>query len=645
MPESLFNGPRRRTLHLRPEVAIVRALTILAVFAVVAALYFAKPILVPLAIATLLTFVLAPPMRLLRNLGLGRVPAVTVVVLGAFLLIFGIGSFLGQQVTELAKQLPQYQYVIQSKIQGLSAATSGSILERLSGLLDRLNRQLTSKQAPGSNPEPQGEGSPAPAPVPVEIHQPAPSPIDVAGRVLSPALNVFATAGLVVIFVIFFLLQRRDLRDRIIRIAGSHDLGRTTEALDDAGQRLSRYFLAQTALNALFGVIVAVGLAVIGVPNPMLWGVLSMVLRFVPYIGAIISAAFPTALAIAVSPDWTMALWTIGLFIVIEPLIGQVLEPLLYGHSTGLSPVAVILAATFWTWLWGPIGLLLSTPVTVCLAVLGRHIDGLEFVEVLIGRQAPLSPPQRFYQRALAEDINEVTDQAEEMLKNISLLEYYDGVVLPGLVLAQIDFARGVLDRSHIEGINEVMEELVDELSDHEDGVRSTQREGAASKEARAKGSRAGTGERSRPEWLPEDCGIACLWGRGPFDKALATVLAQLLEKHGLKPQVGSGAEASNVIRLGSPEVKLVCFSSLHIGRSSTRIRYSVRRMRDRFAQAKVLLCLWGEDLGELVGHERAGDRDADGYAASFKDALDCLRSEECLDEAAGFDAVGPGAA
>jgi predicted PurR-regulated permease PerM len=626
---------------------MVRALTILAVFAVVAALYFAKAILVPLAIATLLTFVLAPPMRLLRNLGLGRIPAVAVVVLGAFLLIFGIGSFLGQQVTELAKQLPQYQYVVQSKIQSLSAAANGSIFERLSGLLDRLNRQLTTRQAPASNPEPQGEGSPAPAPIPVEIHQPAPSPIDVVGRVLSPALDLLATSGLVVILVIFFLLERRDLRDRIIRIAGSHDLGRTTEALDDAAQRLSRYFLAQTALNALFGVIVAVGLAVIGVPNPLLWGVLSMVLRFVPYIGATISAAFPTALAIAVSPDWTMALWTIGLFIVIEPLIGQVLEPLLYGHSTGLSPVAVILAATFWTWLWGPIGLLLSTPVTVCLAVLGRHIEWLEFVEVLIGREAPLSSPQQFYQRALAKDLNEVTDQAEQMLKNISLLEYYDGVVLPGLVLAQIDFARGVLDARHIEGVNEVMEELVDELSDHDDGARSTEEaEGAASTQAHPKESGAGTGERSQPEWLP-DCGIACLWGRGPFDKALASVLAQLLEKHGLKSQVGLASETSNVIKLGNPEVKVVCFSSLHIGRSSAQIRYSIRRMRGRFAQAKVLLCLWGDDLGELRGRDQAIDRDAECYAASFKDALDCLRSEECLYEARrpGFDAVGPGAA
>ena len=611
---------------------MVRALSILAVLAVIAALYFAKAILVPLAIATLLTFVLAPPVRLLRNLGLGRILSVAVVVLGAFLVIFGIGSFLGQQVTDLAKQLPQYQYVIQSKVQSLSAATSGNVLERLSGLLDRLNRQLASPQAPASNQAPQAGSSPAAPPTPVEIVQPPPSALDFIGKLMSPLLDPLATLGLVVIFVIFFLLERRNLRDRIIRIAGSHDLRRTTEALDDAAQRLSRYFLAQTALNALFGVIVAVGLAVIGVPNPMLWGVLSMVLRFVPYIGAIISAAFPTALAIAVGPDWSMALWTIGLFVVIEPVIGQVLEPLLYGHSTGLSPVAVVLAATFWTWLWGPIGLLLSTPVTVCLAVLGRHIEWLEFVEVLIGREAPLSPPQRFYQRALAQDIDEVTDQAEEILRKAPLIEYYDGVVLPGLVLAQIDFARGQLDRKDIEAINQVLEELVDELSDHEDDAAAEAGD-AASEQADAEGSHADTSEREPPEELPE-CGVACLWGRGPFDKALASILAQLLARHGLEPEVGLAAETSNVIKLGSPEVEVVCFSSLHIGRTATQIRYSVRRIRARFAQAQLVLCLWGEDVDELRRRNQVVDRDADCFAPSFAQALDCLRSEECLGEA-----------
>ena len=208
------------------------------------------------------------------------------------------------------------------------------------------------------------------------------------------------TAGLVVIFVIFFLSQRQDLRDRLIRLAGSHDLQRTTDAINDGAERLSRYFLAQTALNVLFGLIVGIALTLIGVPNPVLFGILAMVLRFVPYIGAFIAAIFPIALAVAVDPGWSMALMTTALFLVVEPLIGQVIEPLVYGHSTGLTPVAVIIAATFWTWLWGPIGLLLSTPLTVCLGVLGRHIPWLRFLDVMIGDEPPLSPAQSFYQRA-----------------------------------------------------------------------------------------------------------------------------------------------------------------------------------------------------------------------------------------------------
>ncbi len=624
---------------------MARALTILAALAVIATMYFAKEILIPLAIAVLLTFVLAPPMRLLRNLGLGRIPAVTVVVLGAFLLILGIGTFLGQQVTDLAKQLPQYQFQIQGKIQSLSEATSGGIFERLSGLLDRLNRQLSTRPPSGPNQASQAGSNPAPAPLPVEIHQPAPSPLDFVEKVLPPLLNPLVTFGMVVVFVIFFLLQRRDLRDRFIKLTGSHDLKRTTEALDDAAQRLSRYFLAQTALNALFGSIVAIGLAVIGVPNPLLWGVLAMVLRFVPYLGAVISAAFPTALAIAVGPDWSMALWTIALFVVVEPVIGQLLEPLLYGHSTGLSPVAVILGATFWAWLWGPIGLLLSTPITVCLAVLGRHIEWLEFVDVLIGREAPLTGPQRFYQRALARDLDEVTEQADEELSKVSLLEYYDEVVLPGLVLAEIDYVRGALDGRHIESINEVIAELTDELASHEDATADAS-DGATSEPAADKASGRDDDDSLQPDRLP-DIGVACLWGRGPFDKALASMLAQVLERSGLKPQLGVNPETPNLIRLGSSEARVVCFSSLNIGRGSAQMRYSLRRLRVRYSQAKVLLCLWGQDLGELQKPDQAIARQADCYATSFKEALDCLRSAELVAERRppDLDAAGPGAA
>jgi predicted PurR-regulated permease PerM len=423
-----FKGPFQEPLW-RAETVMARSLAVLATLGVIAALSYAQEILVPLALAVLLTFVLAPGVRLVMRSGLPQLPSVLIVVVWAFLVLFGVGSFLSLQIAGLAEKLPQYQSVLQQKIQSISSVTTGGTLQRLSGLLENLNRELLKKDGQGSSGT-QAPSEPSKAPIPVEIHQPAPTPLEFLRRFLPPLLNPLATVGLVIVFVIFFLLQRRDLRDRFIRLAGSHDLKRTTEALDDAARRLSRYFLAQTALNALFGLVVAAGLGFIGIPNPVLWGILAMVLRFVPYIGAAMAAAFPTALAAAVGPDWSMALWTIGLFVVVEPLIGQAIEPLVYGHSTGLSPVAVVLAATFWTWLWGPVGLLLSTPLTVCLGVLGRHIEWLQSVDVIIGGAAPLTPAQSFYQRALAGDSDELSDQAEELLKSRSLLDFYDGVVL-----------------------------------------------------------------------------------------------------------------------------------------------------------------------------------------------------------------------
>ena len=277
---------------------------------------------------------------------------------------------------------------------------------------------------------------------------------------ISPLLHPLATTGIIIIFVIFILLQREDLRNRLIRLAGSHDLQRTTAALDDAAARLSRLFLIQLLLNGTFGIVIGIGLWIIGTPSAMLWGILAAVLRFVPYIGAVIAAAFPLALAVAVDPGWSMLLWTLALFLVVEPVVGQVVEPMVYGHSTGLSPVAVVVSATFWTALWGPIGLVLATPLTVCLVVLGRHVDRLEFLDVMFGDRPALSPPEIFYQRMLADDPTEAAEKAEEFLKERSLSSYYDEVALKGLQLAQADAERGALDQERLTKIRDAVRNL-----------------------------------------------------------------------------------------------------------------------------------------------------------------------------------------
>lgn len=346
-------------------------------------LYFGRDIVIPIALAILLSFVLAPLVGLLQRTRVPRAIAVVSIVVLAFALLFALGSLLASQLTQLASELPRYQTTISEKIQLFRDTTAGrGTLERASGMLKDLSKELDKPKDAGStlgantivNPK-----TPL-TPVPVEVHQPDPGALESLQALISPLLHPLATTGIIIIFVIFILLQREDLRNRLIRLAGSHDLQRTTAALDDAARRLSRLFLIQLLLNGAFGVVIGAGLWFIGVPSAILWGILAAVLRFVPYIGAAIAAAFPLALAVAVDPTWSMLLWTLGLFLIVEPIVGHVIEPMVYGHSTGLSPVAVVASATFWTALWGPIGLVLATPLTVCLVVLGRHVERLAFL-------------------------------------------------------------------------------------------------------------------------------------------------------------------------------------------------------------------------------------------------------------------------
>ena len=295
--------------------------------------------------------------------------------------------------------------------------------------------------------------------------QPQSSALEIGKQVISPLINPLATTGIIFVVTIFALLQKEDLRDRAIRLLGSHDLQRSTLALDDAGHRLSRYFLTQLGLNTSFGVIVGAGLYLIGVPHPVLWGILGALLRFIPYIGSWIAALLPGALAAAVQPGWAMAMETVALYAVVELIMGQIVEPLVYGHSTGLSPLAVVIAAIFWTWVWGPIGLIISTPLTLCLVVLGRHVQNLEFLDVMLGDRPVLSPEASFYQRLLADDPDEAEEQAERYLAEKPLLSYYDEVVLKGLQLAAGDIARGALTPAQIERLKSSTMQLIGDLA------------------------------------------------------------------------------------------------------------------------------------------------------------------------------------
>ncbi|MBV8964298.1 MAG: AI-2E family transporter, partial [Hyphomicrobiales bacterium] len=325
---------------------------------IVAGLYLGREVIIPITLAVLLAFVLAPVVKLLRRLGVWRVPSVMLAVLLAIAVVLGIAGLIGTQIADMAGQVPRYETTIRDKVDAIRKST----FERASALVARWARQLEPAQNEQAKPpSPNSETAPSKAgeeqkPLPVEVHQPERSPLEIAESVLTPVVSPLATLAATFVVAIFVLLQREDLRDRLISLFGSGDLHRTTLAMDDAADRLSNYLLALLGVNAAFGVVIGIGLLLIGVPSPILWAVLSALLRFIPYIGAPLSAIPPLALASAVDPGWSMLLWTAALYVVVEIGTSQAVEPLLYGHSTGLSPISVLVSATFWTWLWGPLG-------------------------------------------------------------------------------------------------------------------------------------------------------------------------------------------------------------------------------------------------------------------------------------------------
>ena len=604
---------------------------------IIAMLYFGREIFVPIALAILLSFVLAPLVAILQRIRVPRGLAVVSLVMLAFALIFATGSLLATQLTQLAGDLPRYQSTISEKIQSFRDTKAGrGTLERASDMLKDLSKEI---DKPKDAASPRGSSTivrsnaPGPqAPVPVEVRQPDPGALESLRTLISPLVHPLATTGIIIIFVIFILLQREDLRNRLIRLAGSYDLQRTTAALDDAAARLSRLFLTELIVNGAFGVVIGTGLWLIGIPSVILWGILAAVLRFVPYIGSVIAAAFPLALAVAVDPGWSMLLWTLALFLVVEPVVGQVIEPMVYGHSTGLSPVAVVASATFWTALWGPIGLVLATPLTVCLVVLGRHVERLEFLDVMFGDRPALSPPEIFYQRMLAGDPTEAAEKAEQFLKERSLASYYDEVALKGLQLAQADAERGALDPERLTKIRDAVSEFASDVSDQDDrppakANLTTDAEASSAVESVAENAAHEnlpilSKENLPPGWQGEHP-VLCVGGRSLIDEAAAIMLAQLSTAHGLAARV-EGAEAlstANVFRLETTGVAIVCLVYLDAS-GPAHMRYSVRRLRRKLPKATIILGCWVKDIApaalELV---REGAK-ADLAAASLGDAV-----------------------
>lgn len=534
---------------------------VLLLIAAIAALYFGRDVLIPFALAVLISFAMAPVVRQVRKLGVPRTPAVLGVVACLSLAIASFLVVVAGQTIDLAGNLPRYQTNLVAKIQSVKEATpGGGVIDRLSGMVVRLTEEATER----ATVAPMDTGGEQSEPVRVQMLPPPLSPFDLAWDVGGPLIEPFAIAGIVLVFSVFMLLEREDLRNRLIWLLGPQDLTRATAAMDDAAHRLSRFLLAQTVLNLGYGAAFGLGLWVIGVPNPILWGLLAAVLRFIPLVGGLAAAIVPTILAFAIDPGWLMPIETIALFLVLDLVIVNAVEPVLYGSSTGLSPFAVLFATIFWLVLWGIPGLLLATPLTVCLAVLGRHVPQFGFLDVMLGSTPALAPEARFYQRVLAGDPLEASELAERQMHEQSRQALFETMILPAVHMAQADRRRGALDGPHRAAVWSGMLAAVADL------------------------------EEDAAEGPPA---LLCLGARDDLDQAAVHMVGQLLAEAGVACAYAERAGALPTEADAKVALVLVTYAGPVTDHQLDRL---IRRLRRRIgADAVMAIGLFGPDDAE----------------------------------------------
>jgi predicted PurR-regulated permease PerM len=581
--------------------------TIVVMLITVAVLYVGSEIFVPFALAILLSFLLAPPVAWLRRIHMPRTAAVALVVTTSVALLASFGFVVGSQALGMIGDLPKYQISMHEKIRSISGAVPGSgMLKRSADVVKELGRDLSEATGAARPAGITGKGG-AQEPMTVRVETAA-NPLRTLQELLGPILKPLGTAGLVIVFVFFVLLAPSDLRDRFIRLAGS-DLHKTTEALSVAASRVSRYLVMQLVVNATYAVPLGIGLYLLGVPGAMLWAFLAMVLRFIPYLGPVIAALFPITLAFVVDPGWSMLLWTLALILTLELISNNIVEPWLYGASTGMTPMAVILAAIFWTLLWGTPGLILATPLTVCLVVMGRYVPRLSFIEVLLGSEPVLSAEERLYQRLLAGDIEEAVELAEAEVAASSLQEFHDNTALAALRLAESARKSGssIEDRQKVaDGMRMLVEELRVIIDRQQEGKQDggtldvpLQAEGAA---------------------------ILCIGGRGALDTVAALLLAHLLESRGIQARLlpATAITLDAISSLDLTGVKAVCLSYLS-PRPRTYARFVVRRLKARSPGLKVVLGAWNPEVHNNSDVDLVAETGADALAGRLNAAVDLL--------------------
>ncbi len=577
----------------------------------IAALYFGKELFIPFTLAVLLAFAISPIINALRRWRVPRVPAVLITVVLAFCVIGALSYVISMQLIKLAEAIPTYQYTMLNKIDAIRGADSeGGIVDRLTSTLERLRNRLSQMQLedtgqPQTSPSPSDQDNePQQQPVPVIIASEG-SPMDVFQAVVGPLIKPLVTAGLVVVFVLFVLLERDDLRDRFIKLVGAGDLQTSTEALNEAGTRVSRYLLMQLIVNVTYGVPIGLVLYIIGVPNAVLWGLLAIILRFIPYLGPFLAALFPMTLAFAVDPGWSMLLWVAGLFLVMELVSNNLVEPWLYGSSTGLSALAVIAAAIFWTTLWGPVGLILSTPLTVCLIVIGRYVPQLNFLGTLLGSDPVLAPEEQLYQRLLGANHEGAVEIAERYVEEHSLQQFYDQAAIPALRLAENDRQRNAGDRTYRRTVAAGMAALLEEMTEY---VQQRKRvEKAADADADP-----------TPAVRSAGGSCLCIGGKTDLDRAGAEMVAQAVRERGINARVLPPISVSQngIGRLDLAGVDVVCLSYL-AHEPQTYASFVCRRLKRRAPNLKIVVCLWNTSIGQSLADDLKDRSGADAVVAS----------------------------
>lgn len=546
----------------------------------IAALYFGRDLLIPLALAVLLGFLLDPAVTRLKRWGLPRMFATLLVVALALGALTGMGLYLGKQVQALSKDLPTYQNTIKEKLHNLRQFSSRpSAWDGALKTYSTVEGEIAKSNVDAERGAHQVQK--------VEVVRDQPKPLEMVGQWLAMVSEPIAMIGIVLLFVILILLDRDDLRDRLLRLMGGN-LHVATDALDEASDRIGKYLRMQFIVNVTYGIPMAVGLWFIGVPGAILWGVLATIMRFVPYVGPMVSAVFPLALAFAVAPGWDMLLWTAGLILVLELISNNIIEPWLYGASTGLSTLAIIMAATFWTALWGPIGLILSTPLTVCLLVLGRYLPGLHFMEVLLGSQPVLDAPHRFYQRLLADDVNGAIELAQDDIagrlpskatdtdKTKAVVDFYAEVGLPTLQLAYKHHTENATAEHRMRLSNGMEDVLEDVLDDYPAPIA------ADPKNLRGR--------------------IHCVGARWEVDALAADMVAHSLSLQGMPATCAGHALTATV---GPDEIQgwgdaqWILLSVFH-QQPQAMVRQILRRVRRRYPHLPVIVALWNADAAAL---------------------------------------------